>query len=299
MNLEGADVERHLGVSVMPQFHAAFSGGTVVSALVGAAMSWAGVPLTAHFLGAAVVTVVLGLVGAPAASCRAPPSTTRPPSRPRRRHRCGLARAAHPAHRGRRLRRRLHRGHGQRLARRRLRRGPRAAGVGRGPRVRDLPHLHDARPGSSAPVLLDRYGRVPVLRVSFALAALGAGPRHLRRDLAGVRRRGRLGRRRGARLPRRDERLRRRPRARRGPDVGRRDDRLRRLPRRAARCSGCSATGSACCARCSSSGRSPSSPWRSSPPCASPPGPGHPIRAMRTPREPRHRDAQGPHAAGP
>jgi MFS family permease len=59
MNLEGADVERELGTSVMPHFHAAFSGGTVGSALIGAAMSWAGVPLTVHFLGAAVVTVAL------------------------------------------------------------------------------------------------------------------------------------------------------------------------------------------------------------------------------------------------
>ena len=30
----------------MPRFHAAFSGGTVVSALIGSAMSWAGIPLT-------------------------------------------------------------------------------------------------------------------------------------------------------------------------------------------------------------------------------------------------------------
>lgn len=59
MNLEGAEVERHLGTSVMPRFHAAFSGGTVVSALIGSAMSWGGVPLTVHFLGAAVVTVAL------------------------------------------------------------------------------------------------------------------------------------------------------------------------------------------------------------------------------------------------
>ena len=35
----------------MPHFHAAFSGGTVGSALIGAGMSWAGVPLTIHFIG--------------------------------------------------------------------------------------------------------------------------------------------------------------------------------------------------------------------------------------------------------
>lgn len=60
MNLEGAVVERALGRSVMPHFHAAFSGGTVLSALVGAGMSWADVPLVVHFLGTAVVTAALG-----------------------------------------------------------------------------------------------------------------------------------------------------------------------------------------------------------------------------------------------
>ena len=57
MNLEGAEVERQLGTSVMPRFHAAFSGGTVVSALVGSAMSWAEVSLLLHYAGAVVVTV--------------------------------------------------------------------------------------------------------------------------------------------------------------------------------------------------------------------------------------------------
>ncbi|MBM6399069.1 MFS transporter [Phycicoccus sp. MQZ13P-5] len=57
MNLEGAAVERELGSSVMPHFHAAFSGGTVLSALVGAGMSAAHVPLLLHFGGAVLVTV--------------------------------------------------------------------------------------------------------------------------------------------------------------------------------------------------------------------------------------------------
>ena len=61
MNLEGAAVEHALGSSVMPHFHAAFSGGTVLSALVGAGMSWGGVPLVVHFAGAVVVTAALGL----------------------------------------------------------------------------------------------------------------------------------------------------------------------------------------------------------------------------------------------
>ncbi|NHA67565.1 MFS transporter [Phycicoccus flavus] len=65
MNLEGATVERLLDRSVMPHFHAAFSAGTVVSALVGAGMSWGGVPLLAHFAGSAVLTVGLALWAVP------------------------------------------------------------------------------------------------------------------------------------------------------------------------------------------------------------------------------------------
>ena len=59
MNLEGAGVERALGRSVMPHFHAAFSGGTVASALLGALASWTRVPLGLHFLASAVLTVAL------------------------------------------------------------------------------------------------------------------------------------------------------------------------------------------------------------------------------------------------
>lgn len=61
MNLEGAAVERLLARTVMPHFHAAFSGGTVLSALIGAGMSWGGIPLLAHFLGTIAVSMVLGL----------------------------------------------------------------------------------------------------------------------------------------------------------------------------------------------------------------------------------------------
>jgi MFS family permease len=58
MNLEGASVERLLGRTIMPRFHAAFSAGTVFSALVGALMAWLGVPVTVHLLSAGVVIVV-------------------------------------------------------------------------------------------------------------------------------------------------------------------------------------------------------------------------------------------------
>ena len=63
MNLEGAAVERSLGKTVMPHFHAAFSGGTVLAALAGSLMSWASVPLVPHFLGAVALTAGLGAWG--------------------------------------------------------------------------------------------------------------------------------------------------------------------------------------------------------------------------------------------
>ncbi|MFW5471935.1 MFS transporter [Knoellia sp. CPCC 206450] len=62
MNLEGASVERLLGKTVMPQFHAAFSGGTVLSALIGSGMSWASVPLLPHLLGSALLVTAGGFV---------------------------------------------------------------------------------------------------------------------------------------------------------------------------------------------------------------------------------------------
>ena len=58
MNLEGANVERLLERSIMPRFHAAFSGGTVFAALVGAGMAALSVPVWAHL---AVVAAFLVL----------------------------------------------------------------------------------------------------------------------------------------------------------------------------------------------------------------------------------------------
>ncbi|WP_229749933.1 MFS transporter [Flexivirga endophytica] len=60
MNLEGAIVERRLGRSIMPRFHAMFSGGTVLAALVGAAVTAAHVPVWLHV---GVVMCVLATVG--------------------------------------------------------------------------------------------------------------------------------------------------------------------------------------------------------------------------------------------
>jgi len=45
MNVEGADVERRLGRAIMPRFHAGFSLGTVAGALAGAAAAGLGIPL--------------------------------------------------------------------------------------------------------------------------------------------------------------------------------------------------------------------------------------------------------------
>jgi predicted MFS family arabinose efflux permease len=58
MNVQGARVEQRLGRSVMSRFHAGFSLGTVAGALIGAAMVALRVPVTAHLIGAAVVVGV-------------------------------------------------------------------------------------------------------------------------------------------------------------------------------------------------------------------------------------------------
>lgn len=59
MNVEGAAVEREMGRSVMPRFHAAFSLGTVVGAGVGVTAAAADLSLTTHLLAAALVLVVV------------------------------------------------------------------------------------------------------------------------------------------------------------------------------------------------------------------------------------------------
>jgi MFS family permease len=55
-NLEGADVEHKLRRTIMPQFHAAFSGGAFLGALIGAGLSNLGVGLPVHLL------VIVGIV---------------------------------------------------------------------------------------------------------------------------------------------------------------------------------------------------------------------------------------------
>ncbi|MDF9874936.1 MFS transporter [Cellulosimicrobium cellulans] len=61
MNLEGAAVEQRLGKAIMPRFHAGFSFGTMAGAGVGALMAALHVPVQAH-LAAAVVLSLLGVL---------------------------------------------------------------------------------------------------------------------------------------------------------------------------------------------------------------------------------------------
>lgn len=56
-NLEGSVIERSLRRAIMPWFHAAFSGGTVLAALVGALLVRLEVPLLAHVAAMAVLCV--------------------------------------------------------------------------------------------------------------------------------------------------------------------------------------------------------------------------------------------------
>jgi predicted MFS family arabinose efflux permease len=59
MNVEGADVERRLGRSLMPRLHAGFSLGTVAGAGVGAACAALGVPLSVQLI---AIIVLLPIV---------------------------------------------------------------------------------------------------------------------------------------------------------------------------------------------------------------------------------------------
>lgn len=60
MNVEGADVERRLGRTIMPRFHAGFSLGTVLGAGLSAVTAAAGVPVSAQLFGtAALVAAVM------------------------------------------------------------------------------------------------------------------------------------------------------------------------------------------------------------------------------------------------
>lgn len=59
MNVEGAAVEQRLGRSIMSRFHAGWSIGTVLGALLGAAVTLAHVPVVVHLLVVAGLVLVL------------------------------------------------------------------------------------------------------------------------------------------------------------------------------------------------------------------------------------------------
>ncbi|MEU8815600.1 MFS transporter [Actinoplanes sp. NPDC048796] len=59
MNVQGAIVERRLGKAIMPRFHAGFSVGTVAGALVGAAAVALDISVTLHLAVTAVVIAVV------------------------------------------------------------------------------------------------------------------------------------------------------------------------------------------------------------------------------------------------
>lgn len=62
MNVEGAAAERALNRTVMPLFHAAFSGGTMVGAGLGALAEKLGVPVLAHVSIVAVGLIIGGFI---------------------------------------------------------------------------------------------------------------------------------------------------------------------------------------------------------------------------------------------
>jgi len=62
MNLSGAANERAIGRTLLPLFHASFSGGTVAGAGLGALLELLGVPIGVHFVGVGVLSLVTTLV---------------------------------------------------------------------------------------------------------------------------------------------------------------------------------------------------------------------------------------------
>jgi MFS family permease len=74
MNLQGTEVERLLRRNVMPHYHAWFSLGAVAAAVLGALSTWAGVPVVVHF----VLTAAVAMVAVLAAARRFLPTATAP-----------------------------------------------------------------------------------------------------------------------------------------------------------------------------------------------------------------------------
>lgn len=62
-NLEGTIIEQKLGKAIMPWFHAAFSGGTLLGALIGSQATRLQIPLSIHLTVIAVITALVLLWG--------------------------------------------------------------------------------------------------------------------------------------------------------------------------------------------------------------------------------------------
>ncbi|MGN6240345.1 MAG: MFS transporter [Cellulosimicrobium cellulans] len=66
MNVESAGIERRVGRTILPQFHAAFSIGAVIGSLVGAACAHEQVPVLVQFVATGTVAMVWRLAAIPA-----------------------------------------------------------------------------------------------------------------------------------------------------------------------------------------------------------------------------------------
>ena len=62
-NLEGTIIEQKLGRAIMPWFHAAFSGGTLLGALIGSQATRLQIPLSIHLTGISIITALVLLWG--------------------------------------------------------------------------------------------------------------------------------------------------------------------------------------------------------------------------------------------
>lgn len=81
MNVETVVVERAIGRTVVPQFHAAFSIGAVAGSLLGAGAAFLGVPLLVQFGGIGLVSLAWRLTAIPGAVLPQPVVDGAPPAR--------------------------------------------------------------------------------------------------------------------------------------------------------------------------------------------------------------------------
>ena len=82
MNVEGAAVERELGRAIMPRFHAAWSGGSILGATIGVPVNALDLPLVVHLGSRGRASPPRPRGGPRPASCRRTRSTADPPASP-------------------------------------------------------------------------------------------------------------------------------------------------------------------------------------------------------------------------